>query len=127
MRGLRTLGLAALVASLVATMGCGPGDWQGYPFVGTASLRVTNDESSLRIVDRIYVDLVAPDWDDPFFEWGLDGAYSPYNLEPGEDTDLHDLTPGWWDVRVVWSDGSTTVVRDWQLEPGEFDHLRVYH
>lgn len=117
---------AALVLAGAALAGCG-GGWTGYPFVGYASLDVENDEASTHWIGEIELFLVEEDLSDPFATPGDGYAQSLDNLDPNENEVFTGLTPGWWDVRIEWSDGSVSRVYDLHIDAGERENLEVRH
>jgi hypothetical protein len=123
----RRLGAAAALLVGVAAAGCGGAGWTGYPFVGTASLDVENDELSLRFIDEIEGFLVEADDSDPFFAWGDVYVQSLRNLDPNENEVFDGMTPGWWDLRIEWSDGYVTELYDVHLDAGDVENVEVMH
>ena len=117
---------AALLAVVALALGgCGGGGILPYPIDGTGGLDVENSEVSTHWIDEMRLTLDELDDSDPFFDFGDDWAESLHNRDPNESEGFDGLTPGWWTVVIVWSDGRHTAYHDVHVRAGERANLEV--
>lgn len=114
-----------LVAVTLTASGCGGGGGVLYGFSGTGALDIENSEVSTTWIDVMELWLEEPDFSEPFFEWGYEWVESRHNRDPNESEHFSDLTPGWWEVIITWSDGVRTHYGNLHIGSGETDNLEV--